>query len=155
MVRFYKTLFTIILTTSFVFSQTENKCNSDYIKRVKIDSCDYVEMSTYRFAYYYKAEKNLKKVQQYADSLHMNLDSLNNLTQKIDSSFNAEIDTLRSQKTTLMTSMEECVSLSVDLELENIELIDENEKLKSVNKKLAISTTGSVILFIITLIIAL
>lgn len=145
---------TAIVQNSIDSIQLE-RCEPNYIKRIKTDSCDYVEMSTWRFTELYVAKRNLDEIGVHSDTLAIELDSLRNRNAEIDSSFTAEIDTLRKQKTVLIQSADECIDLSVDLELENIDLIDENEKLKDTNKKLVGTTIGSVILFIGTLIIAL
>ena len=87
--------------------------------------------------------------------MKVNLDSVELVNKIIDSSFTAEIDTLRNQKSTLLKDMDECVNLSVDLELENVSLIKDNKRLKKNNKKLAGATAGSVIILILTMLIVL
>ena len=52
MVRFYKQIVIAILTLFSVVSYSQERCEESYIKRIKTDTCDYVEMSTYRFTYY-------------------------------------------------------------------------------------------------------
>ncbi len=140
-------IFFFILSSITVFSQ--DKCDPNYILEVKTDSCDYVEMSLERFAYYFKAEKNLKEIQNILPELKSNVDSTSKLNSKIDNSFKNEIDTLKNQRKVLETGMKECTKLSVDLESKNISLLNSNKKLTSQRNKLAIGGTASVILLII------
>lgn len=152
MVRFNFTLILLLLKTVCL---SQNVCDKNYISKIETDSCLKVEMSLERFTYFYKADMNMKKISKEIPELKNKLDSISKLSLAIDSSFNTEIDTLRNQKISLIQDMDECVNLSVDLEIENIKLIDLNQKLKIQRNKLAASTSGSVILLIIGIIIVL
>ncbi len=157
MARFKKQSYVLIFIflTTILFSQQLKRCDENYIKKIENSECNYVEMSLYKFTYFYKAEKNLKEIQKHADSLKVSLDSLISINKKIDSSYNNEINVLNNQKKELLNSVDDFILLSKDLEKDNNKLKTDNQKLKKTNNKILTVAVPSVIMNIIILIICL
>lgn len=150
--RLFKYFNGIILLLLSLNTFSQSSCDPNYIEKIETDSCTLVTMSPERFAVFYKSEKNLRIIKAKIPELQSQIDSVSTLTEAIEESLESEIDTLNSQKNLLLSDVNDCIDLSVDLEIENLELIDDNEKLKRGRKFWRGLSTATVILLTLLII---
>ena len=127
-----------IIFANLVYAQ----CNPRRIEVVKNDSCEYVVMSKEKFAYYYKAEKNLKIIKDSLPRIKKDLKDRKETTIIL----NDNVDEMETMVTDQNKALSFCYSNLTSVELENIKLAKQTKFYKR-------TTIGGIALFITTLLI--
>jgi len=87
-------------------------------------------MSISKFTEFYKAKKNLDLLSDELPYVKKTLDSLHTVNNEIHENYQSEIDSVNAQKTILATGLDDCYNTLVEVDLENMYLTYEVERLK-------------------------
>ena len=96
--------------------------------------CKKVVMSTYKWAYYFKAEQNLKAIEDSIPSLSRDIEKERAKTDSIEATSAKAIEIANEQKKLLKENYTDCLTTATTLEVKNISLQHSLNKEKRNNK---------------------